>query len=233
MLISTYVSPKIKIPEDKWETDLACYAYTNYCQPFKLNLSTSKGKVRYVNIFRCHNAEHMFTRQDGNFLDLYRKFDFEEYWNIDSTFQKKKYKLDYIHESILVLCEQHGWDTNPFEECYKKVLEANIELSFYFKNKLFRSANRQYHFGLFIDIQVNEYSVFEVLFDSNKVETARRLCHRSAGYNQYLESAKWNPDNESFSYQFKRYDKIFTSHVKDILAGQKFRLADSNSKFYK
>ncbi|NJO01477.1 MAG: hypothetical protein HC880_07125 [Bacteroidia bacterium] len=166
-------------------------------------------------------------------LDYYKYLDPNYFHTINDSYQKKKAELDIIYHVTLEVSEIYNWNKKLFEDAYNKCLEFGLECQWYFKNKLFRSPNRKYHFGLFNIDDVDNFSIYEVVFDKNKRELARRLCFQTTGVPFYIEWASWEGQNDLFYYKFNGPKKIFEVKVKDLLEGKSRLIFENTSEFFK
>ena len=134
---------------------------------------------------------------------------------------------------MLRLCKIFSWDTLPFKSAFEKCKEKSLELNWFFKGKLFRSPDRKFFFGLLHVVDIALFELYQVVYDANKMEMARRLCFKDSVPVFTIAEAAWNQDSESFFYKFKGPAKVFQARVEDILNNVFISLDTSTSKFFK
>lgn len=166
-------------------------------------------------------------------LDYYQYLDPTYFNELSDKYQKKKAELDIIYHVTLKVSEMFGWNKKLFKDAYNKCLELGLECEWYFKDKLFRSPNHKYHFGLYHIDDVDFFSIYEILFDKQKQELARRLCFQTDKAPFYIQWASWQGQNDSFYYKFSGPEKVFEAKVADILEGIERVITNNTSQFFK
>ncbi len=189
----------------------------------------------YINIFFTDKAsKHKSKKIDANFVDYYYFWQENEFLREErSKYSMKKSMLKKITYPLLCLCDEYGWNRKPFKDAYTKCLAENLNNEWYFKDKLFRSPNRELFFGLHHIYDTSDFKIYEVLFDKNKKEIARRLCFHDTHMVFYLESASWEGNNDCFFYKFNGPKKIFKSEVDDLRQERERYIPESTSDYFK
>jgi hypothetical protein len=201
------------------------------------NLKEINSTFNYLNLFITDRYEEDGKVNDSvlNFYDYYFYFDLLEFRDMPNNDEKKKYFIDKLHQLLLILCDKFNWDKLKFENAYKKCLENNFSCSWYFKNKLFKSPNRNYYFGLFHLINFDGYKVYEILFDNKKNEIYRRVCFFDYSSTFSISWASWENQNEFFYYKFSNISKMFVIKVSDLIENKEYNLPNlmNTSKFFR
>ncbi|GGH69512.1 hypothetical protein HNQ91_002827 [Filimonas zeae] len=161
------------------------------------------------------------------------KFDLLLYDQLkDNPFQWKKEVLMAIHSTLLKLCDEFNWDAKPFEAAYEKCMEQQLELKWFFKNRLFLSPDKQHYIGFYHWVDVGAYKVYEVLYDKKKSEIARRLCFQDEVSVFKVSKVLWEEDSCFFTYQFNGPEKLFKTYVADIIENKPLELNKPTSAFF-
>ena len=169
----------------------------------------------------------------GTILDYYYFVDIEAVPPLLNSYSKKEYVLHVIVNAIFELCDIYGWDKSPFDNAKKKCLDKGLINEWWFKNKLFRSPNHQYYFGLLNVYDIGYYEIFEVLLDKNKNEITRRKCFRDTAKTFSICWASWNKSNDKFFYKFNGPKKVFVANIEELLAKKTKQLSETTSEFFK
>lgn len=190
------------------------------------------GFVKLINIyFSGDDFSQVTTTSNSVNADCY--FDFALLKTLADNKSKKQYILDTLHGEMLRLCKVFSWDPTPFVYSYNRCLEQSLELTWLFKGKLFRSPDRKLYFGLFHVVDIEVFEIFEVIYDSNKKEIARRLCFTDSIPVFRLNEAFWSKDSKSFYYKFKGPQKVFEARVEDIRNNLPVFVDKNTGKFFK
>lgn len=189
----------------------------------------------YLNIFITDMIEEDKRICEGNFFDYYCYLDLAAYKAMPDNYDKKKFFLDFFHRTLLKLCDMFDWEKAPFEVAYQKCFEKNLVCDWFFKRKLFKSPDKQHYFGLYHIIEFEGYEVYEILYDKNKKELARRKCFHDFGGTFSVSWASWEGKNDEFYYRFSVISKTFTAKITDLLEGKQYDLPIpmNTSKFFK
>lgn len=68
------------------------------------------------------------------FADFYLYFNFDKYF-VSSDAEKKMMQLEAVHQGMLGIAVEQGWNTEPFEIAYQACLDANLILSTQIKKR--------------------------------------------------------------------------------------------------
>lgn len=195
-----------------------------------------------INIFFTNDATE-FDRIETfrSTMSYYVFFDFYEFYQIPEDYLKRKFVLDKIQEAMLNICKKTNYDYEYFENIYQKCVQKNIQCRWFFDNKLFRSPNRDFYFGLESTINFSDYKIYEVLFDSQKNEVSRRLCFQDSASTFKIKWASWKENNDMFYYSFggnrSKFKtgpkKIFECKILDLLENKSYQLPNKVSEYFK
>lgn len=187
-----------------------------------------------INIHLTTKQEDADKRQRfASILSYHMLFDFAAVPALDSPFAKKKYILDVLMTALLRLCAAEGWDTQPFRDAYYKCISAGLVTEWFFKDKLFRSPDRRYHFGMQNISDLGNYQLFQVLFDDKKKELVRRKCYEDSFRAFWLESAWWASDSSRFFYKFSGPKKEFSADIDRMLDGEPLILPEKVADLFR
>jgi len=81
------------------------------------------------------------------FADFYLYFNFDKY-SVSSDAEKKMMQLEAVHQGMLGIAVEQGWNTEPFEIAYQACLDANLILSTQIKKRKM-SPNRKQYLSIF------------------------------------------------------------------------------------
>ncbi len=123
-------------------------------------------KVKALIKKRLYYYENM-VKDGWEIATVHRRFDFEKYFLLDSD-SKKRMILYELHEGTKNIALHFGWNTEPFDNAYKKCLDVNLQNNWISKRlKTKSSPNRKYKGAVFFEYDIYEIRVFAVIFDKN------------------------------------------------------------------
>lgn len=200
----------------------------------KGDFSTNDGKVNYINIYLTSIiGENGRIGQVSNFLDYYTYFDFNEFNSINDNEAKRLFILNNLHNAFLEICKLFSWDREQFEAAYQTCIDKKIIFDGFFRDKLFISPNKSIFMGLYFIEDIGSYDIYEILFDKQKKEIARRKCYHDRGMVFVIGWASWEGNNEMFYYKFKGPTKTFECNINELLEGKQYNLDMKSSDFFK
>ena len=104
---------------------------------------------------------------------IHRKFYFTNYFEQDKE-TKKRLILEQLHEGTKIIAKQLGWDSEPFDNAYKKCLELNLQNNWISeKLKTKSSPNRKYKGAIYFEYDIYEIQVFAIIYNQNGEEITR------------------------------------------------------------
>ena len=189
-------------------------------------------KVTQINIKLSMNKTKGTIEQFGSILDYYSILDFEQYKKQTENIDKKKFILNLIYQNLKDLFSEHEWDISKLTIAYEKCLEQSLQNNWYFKNKLFPSADRRYYFALQHCFDIDKYEIFEVIFNSAKSEIARRLAFVDTSNSFCINWASWE-SNDEFLYKYDGPKKQFICKIKELIDGVEYSLPKRTSDYFK
>ncbi len=189
---------------------------------------------KQVNIWLTSNRNEEGKKERfGSTIDYYLLFDHSVFEGLTDTYSKKKYLLDALLTGIIELCGTEDWDSQPFHDAYRRCIEVGLNNEWFFKNKLFKSPNKRYYFGLLNVCDIGSFEIFEVLFDQNKTELVRRRCFKDDSMAFNLISASWDSSSDFFVYKFDGPKKEFNVDIQQLLTGEKLILPKKVTDYFK
>lgn len=133
----------------------------------------------------------------ANIAKINLNFDFDRYFSIKHKLEKKKILLDTIHEGMMIIAENKGWEVDSLLDAYNNCLKKNIEYQF-FVGKIKTSPNRKRKINFWCNWDINIFEVFLVLYDKNNKEIERKkIIEDENTYNGefiYYVTYKWVND---------------------------------------
>jgi len=190
------------------------------------------GVFKYINIYFT-NSEHFKIIEEGSFLDVNVYFNFDSFEKLLNNFQKKKYILERLQNAFISLCDKFNWDKAEFINSFSKCISRKLNHEWRFKNKLFKSPNMKYYFELFCKVDISNFEIYEILYDSNKNEISRRICFKDKVHVFSIEKAYWDENSLFFYYKFKGPSKIFIVKIEDLMNNVQYYLTEEISLFFK
>jgi len=191
-------------PQKKFNTETWCTVEMYWMQIRNL---TSKNFRKFVISLGEERPKEKF----GKFYTCYQPFDFENYFKQD-IWHRKKTILDLIHFKMMELSEEEEIDSKKLEEAYQTCLDKNLENTFLFKNKYFRSPDRKHYGGIECVWELDSFKAIGLVLDKNKQEIKRQeLLEHLPHFGDFIYGAKcfWEQDKFCLaSNSFFENDKI-------------------------
>ena len=97
------------------------------------------------------------------FADFYLYFNFDKYF-VSSDAEKKMMQLEAVHQGMLGIAVEQGWNTEPFEIAYQACLDANLILSTQTKKRKM-SPNRKQYLSIFAYCDLYHFKINWVVSD--------------------------------------------------------------------
>ncbi len=203
----------------------------------KCNLIINNTRMLYFNLYISTKSENLHRYEiTSNFFDGFLYLDeakLAEYERCDTNYSKKEFWLVRVFEYFLSISELFGWEKQTFIDAYNECMACNINCGFFFKDKLFTSPNKEYSFGLYYELDINIYNIYEVLYDKKKKEIARRKCYSRSGMIFYISWASWEKCNDKFYYKFNGPSKVFECTINSLLSNEQYDLDKTDSQYFK
>ncbi len=142
--------------------------------------------------------EHLLKYDDiANVAKINLNFDFDHYFSIKNKLEKKKILLDTLHEGMMIIAENEGWEADSLLDAYNNCLKINVEYQF-FIGKIKASPNRKRKVNFWCNWDIDAFEVFLVLYDKNNEEIERtKIIEDENTYNGefiYYVTYKWIDD---------------------------------------
>ena len=110
-----------------------CAHFERLLEPIEID-----GIYRVV-IRLCKSDERVgSTELSSSVLEYYREFDFSHFDSL-SLSSKKKFLLDTLYDSLMVLCNMFEWPKEEFKKAYEMVISENFVNIYTIKRKLNRN----------------------------------------------------------------------------------------------
>lgn len=168
-----------------------------------------------------------------NFCHYYKFFSYNDYIKLSDSYSKKALLTKYLNQAILELCDITEWEKDIFIETFARCQELDFKNEWFFKNKLFPSPDKQFYVGLYHVYDINKFEIYEVLFDKDKNEIARRVCFKDNIAIFRIDQLYWDKNSEIFNYKFKTPTKVFSTNVHEIIKGESLALPSNTSSYFK
>ncbi len=148
--------------------NLACHACSS------LYLSSIEqyqtGEINKVRIEFEEKLQQSFVEDWIDVAIVHLKFDFET-WYEGTKKEKKKLIVEKIHEAMLILVEQLGWNKEPLQEAIEQCRLK--EYTNYWQSKHLKiksSPNRQFKGAIDIDYDIDACRIFAIIYDKEGTE---------------------------------------------------------------
>ena len=146
-------------------------------------------------------VDHIREERVLNFSGVYTvqvKFSYDNFLNSDD-YEKRQKTLELIMEGIKIIAKSEGWDLEPFETVFSKILEANYTNEWIWK-KAVKSGGKKYSAEILCQHGVKSIEIYIILRDKKGYEIDREkviseLPHEFA-YAKHLGELKWVSDSE-------------------------------------
>lgn len=126
---------------------------------------------------------------------------------------RSKRILEMIFISLTQACEEFGWDLNPFELAYNKVIEVNYSNKYLLWNKKTFSNDRKYKAGIQLDVNVSGAHLSILFFDKKdllvnevevyNVEPNYFFIHKIVGKAKWISNTEFMLSNKDEEIHFK------------------------------
>lgn len=143
------------------------------------------------------------TWKTGSLISAAAYFQYDEY-SILNTFEKFKYILELVHNTILALCLEYKWNKNVFEKAYEEVLTNNFEYKIKFESKLSKDRKKTANIILTKTIYTTSVSIY---LESEGKKSVIKLFEKKNWFwydsaNKLSRNNKWF-DNDKFGLFYK------------------------------
>ena len=91
------------------------------------------------------------------FADFYLYFNFDKYFASSDT-EKKMMQLQAVHQGMLGIAVEQGWNTEPFEIAYQACLDADLVLNTQLKKRKM-SPNRKQYLSIFAHCDLYHFKI--------------------------------------------------------------------------
>jgi hypothetical protein len=184
----------------------------------KKKLVTKNARVINVYITQKSN-KHLVYSKSGGFVTI--DYDVNMISGLKSLknateYGKRKIVLDILYEALCHLAVNENWNIDVVIDVYNKCLELEIKNEWWFKDKLFPSAQKQHYAGLHHIWDENGFHIFLVLFDGNKKEIIRHLIFKAVFDSHSIQRFSWKT-KDTIHYKFVGEKKEFLYSVEQLL----------------
>ena len=197
-----------------------------------LKKSVSTNGVAKVNIYLTDLGRFQIIDLTSDVLDCTVSFNLEEYLKLDKHENQLKL-LDTILYALLKCAEAQGWKKDPFLDAYNECLKVNLKNEWWYKNKLFKSADGKFKIGLYNIYDLEGYILYAILYDHEKKEIGRRIVFKDDGPDFQIEWASWQDSNDTFYFKFKPPMKIFAVKTQDIIENRRYQIPFRTADWFK
>lgn len=101
------------------------------------------------------------------FADFYLYFNFDKYF-LSSDTEKKMMQLQAVHQGMLGIAVEQGWNTEPFEIAYQACLDADLVLNTPLKKRKM-SPNRKQYLSIFAHCDLYHYKITWTVSDKKGI----------------------------------------------------------------
>jgi len=158
----------------------------------------------------------------GGFCDVQIQFDYDSFVVFDDL-AKKKATLELLMEGIRTVAKDKGWDMEPFESTYNKIVEAGY-INEWFLPKSAKSPDKKAVARVFLQHEVSEINISIIVIDKKGNEIFRQKVISELPdewyYTKHLGELKWVSENEIVLVNQEK-DKEYKVSTGDILSGLK------------
>lgn len=123
------------------------------------------GKVRYCLITLFSHDDFPQRPSVRNFADFYLYFDFNEYFTLNER-DKKLMQLQAIHQGMLGIATDYGWDKTPLETAYQNCLSSNLVFEHQIKKRTI-SPNKKQYLSLWAFCDLHQFKITWSVSDKN------------------------------------------------------------------
>ena len=144
-----------------------------------------------------------------NIIEVFKYNDYDKYFNCVKN-EKKLILLNILHDGILRIAENQGWDTNVLEEVFNDCIEISIENTWFFKNKYFVAPDKLHYARILYNWDLDIFEIFIVFYDKTKNEIKRTKVVEEEphwGESYYYIHQAWT-DASTFCIFLKNEKKI-------------------------
>jgi hypothetical protein len=199
----------------------------------KIKKSVRTERVAKVNIYLTPEKEFRIGELMADVLDCYIYFDVTDYLKLANNKDRKLKLLDTILSALLKCAAVQRWNADVFLDAYNACLKDGLKNEWWFKDKLFKSPDRQFYVGLYNIFDLDGFILQLVVHDKNKEPIARRVVFKGADPDFPLEWASWEETNDTFYFKFNPPKKIFAVKINDVIQHVPYQLPATTSDMFK
>lgn len=188
---------------------------------------------KQLNIILCTCSEFVVREELKGYWSCDVPINDKEVVTILDAYQLKKYFFDHMANGVLQFVSYQKWDIKPFQQAINQCHEQKLIDEWLFKDKLFRSPNRQNFVSVYNIVDETSHRVYLILYDKNKVALKRHLAFVSDVLVFTVGWVSWNNTNDTIFFQFNGPQKIFSITINDILNEIPFNIPASTSEYFK
>jgi hypothetical protein len=167
------------------------------------NYSSGVFKKAIVNVVR-EKTDHNVIENMVDVILIHRIFDFERFFQLDNKYEKKKTILDALHEGLITMAKNEGWDTDQLLDAYNCCLKKKLEHKWLRGNKYFLSPDKKYFAGVFCNWDIDKFEVMAIFFNKHKEEIERvKLYEREPNDVEPMGKMGW----DKLTGEFNLYSK--------------------------
>lgn len=126
------------------------------------------------------------------------KLNIEEYFQL-SNLEKKMLILKLLKQGIDKIINEKGWDKQPFENAYKKVIDCHYKNKWIWKQPK-KNPNRKHSAEVFCEHDINEFMISIIIRDSTRaiIKCERIITERpnEFAFAKYFGKLKWLSSSE-------------------------------------
>jgi hypothetical protein len=159
----------------------------------------SDGFVKIIVQANVDDTQNNVVEDMLNVVLIHKTFDFEEYFQLEEKYEKKKVLLDVLQDGLITLALKKGWNTDALLDAYNSCLKDDLECKWFAKNKYFQSPDRKHYAAVFCEYDIDKFEV-SVVFYNKKKEKIHRVTLYSIEPNmaEPLGKMGWDKLNGEF-----------------------------------
>ncbi|SRR5258705_2552065 len=129
-------------------------------------------KKAIVNVVQ-KETDHNVIENMVDVILIHKTFDFEQFFQLENKYAKKKILLDILHEGLITMAKHEGWDIDPLLNAYNCCFKKNLEYKWLRGDKYILSPDKKYFAGIFCNWDIDKFEVIAIFLNKHKEEIER------------------------------------------------------------
>ncbi|SDQ01688.1 hypothetical protein SAMN05428975_5934 [Mucilaginibacter sp. OK268] len=148
--------------------------------------------------------DNIIDEPSNDVIAINKYFDIASFLNMN-VFEKKRALLELLHNCMLYLAGQYGWEKESLLNAYHECVESNLEYKFKVKNKDFKSPTKEFIGYIQCYWDIDKFTATGVILRKDEHPLRQEVIMEIEPYHAefiYYSTCKWDDP-----YTFSLYSK--------------------------